>query len=209
MTRRGRVPARPTNGVRTVNEHRHLGGQLGVFHARLGEELLNESLPSAQMRQRGLTNSMARAVDLERCVDERASGLRFGVERVLDHIEEREDHQLAGPSARRLAFVSRPSRARRLRSLSASATSRSLEPKCWYRVRFVTPARAAIASTPVPVMPRAYVSSLVAARSASCAFGRSVMAGSIRTDRYTEPPSISPRLHEGPRLSRAHARCAS
>src|SRR5438132_13628320 len=97
-------------------------------------------------------------------------------------------------SARRLAFVSRPSRARRLRPLSASATSRSLEPKCWYRVRFVTPARAAIASTPVPVMPRAYVSSLVAARSASCAFGRSVMAGSIRTDQYTKPPSESPRL---------------
>src|SRR5207237_5825269 len=43
-------------------------------------------------------------------------------------------------------------------------------------------------------MPRAYVSSLVAARSASCAFGRSVMAGSIRTDRYTEPPSVSPSL---------------
>src|SRR5439155_21647265 len=96
MTRRGRIPARPTNGVRTVNEHRHLGGQLGVFHARLGEELLNESLPSAQMRQRGLTNSMARAVDLERCVDERASGLRCGVERVLDHIEECEDYLLAG-----------------------------------------------------------------------------------------------------------------
>src|SRR5947209_20337109 len=96
MTRRGRIPARPTNGVRTVNEHRHLGGQLGVFHARLGEELLNESLPSAQMRQRSLTNSMARAVDLERCVDERASGLRCGVERVLDHIEECEDYQLAG-----------------------------------------------------------------------------------------------------------------
>src|SRR5438309_7998283 len=88
-------------------------------------------------------------------------------------------------SARRLAFVSRPSRARRLRPLSASATSRSLEPKCWYRVRFVTPACPAIASTPVPVMPRAYVSSLVAARSASCAFGRSGMNRSIRTARYT------------------------
>src|SRR5207237_9370038 len=88
MTRRGRIPARPTNGVRTVNEHRHLGGQLGVFHARLGEELLNESLPSVQMRQCSLTNSMAPAVDLERCVDERASGLRCGVERVPDTIHE-------------------------------------------------------------------------------------------------------------------------
>ena len=35
MTRRGRVPARPTNGVRTVDKQRHLGGQVGVFHARL------------------------------------------------------------------------------------------------------------------------------------------------------------------------------
>src|SRR5438876_1702997 len=96
MTRRGRIPARPTNGVRTVDEQRHLGGQVGVFHARLGEELVNESLPSAQMRQRGLTNRMAWAVDLERCVDERASSLRFRAEGVLDHIEEREDHQLAG-----------------------------------------------------------------------------------------------------------------
>ena len=96
VTRRGRIPARPTNGVRTVNEHRHLGGQLGVIHACLGQELLNESFPSAQMSQRGLTNNMAWAVDLERCVDERASRLRFGVKRVLDHIEEREDHQLTG-----------------------------------------------------------------------------------------------------------------
>ena len=96
MTRRGRIPARPTNGVRTVDEQRHLGGQVGVFHARLGEELANESLPSAQMRQRGLTNRMAQAVDLERCVDERASSLRFRAEGVLDHIEEREDHRLAG-----------------------------------------------------------------------------------------------------------------
>src|SRR5262252_1977645 len=96
MTRRGRIPARPTNGVRTVNEHRHLGGQFGVFHARLGEELVNESLPSAQMRQRGLTNGMAWAVDLERCVDEGASSLRFRAEGVLDHIEERQDHELAG-----------------------------------------------------------------------------------------------------------------
>src|SRR5438105_806698 len=96
MTRRGRVPARPTNGVCTVDEQRHLGSQVGVFQARLGEELVNESLPSAQMRQRGLTNGMAWAVDLERCVDERASSLRFRAERVLDHIEERQDHQLAG-----------------------------------------------------------------------------------------------------------------
>jgi hypothetical protein len=96
LTRRGRIPARPTNGVRTVDEQRHLGGQVGVFHARLGEKLANESLSSAQMRQRGLTNGMARAVDLERCVDERASSLRFRAERVLDHIEERQDHQLAG-----------------------------------------------------------------------------------------------------------------
>src|SRR2546428_11077528 len=102
-------------------------------------------------------------------------------------------------SARRLAFVSRPSRARRLRSLSASATSRSLEPKCWYRVRFVTPARAAIASTAVPVMPPAYVSSLVAARSASCAFGRSVMPVSIRTDRCTETGQYHSDGHEQPR----------
>src|SRR5512140_1171069 len=77
MTRRGRVPARPSNGVRTVDEYCHLGGQVGVFHTRLGEELANESLPSAEMRQRGLTNRMAWAVDLERCVDERAAGLRL------------------------------------------------------------------------------------------------------------------------------------
>src|SRR5579859_351501 len=96
MMRRGRVPARPANGVRTVDEYRHLGGQVGVFHARLGKELANESLPSAQMRQRGLTHRMARAVDLERCVDERASSLRSDAEGVLDDIEEREDHQLAG-----------------------------------------------------------------------------------------------------------------
>jgi hypothetical protein len=47
MTRRGRIPARPTNGVRTVDEQHHLCGQVGVFHARLDEELVNESLPSA------------------------------------------------------------------------------------------------------------------------------------------------------------------
>src|SRR5436309_5421788 len=110
-------------------------------------------------------------------------------------------------SARRLAFVSRPSRARRLRSLSASATSRSLEPKCWYRVRFVTPARAAIASTPVPVMPRAYVSSLVAARSVSCAFGRSVMPVVYEPIGVLNPSAHLDR-HEGPRLSRPHARCS-
>src|SRR2546430_17732422 len=102
-------------------------------------------------------------------------------------------------SERRLAFVSRARSARRFRSLSASATSRSLEPKCWYRVRFVTPARAAIASTPVPVMPYSYVSSLVAARSASCAFGRSVMPVSIRTDRCTETGQYHSDGHEQPR----------
>ena len=59
MTRRGRIAARPTNGVCPVDEQRQLGGQVGVFHARLGEELVNEFLPSAQMRQRGLTNRMA------------------------------------------------------------------------------------------------------------------------------------------------------
>src|SRR5581483_10576669 len=51
---------------------------------------------SAQMRQRGLANGMPWAVDLERCVDERASSLRLRAEGVLDHIEEREDRQLAG-----------------------------------------------------------------------------------------------------------------
>src|SRR5438309_12069662 len=95
MTRRGRVPARPTDGVRTVDEQRHLGSQVGVFQACLDEELVNESLPSAQMRQRGLTNGMAWAVDLERRVDERASSPCFRAEGVLDHIEEREDRQLA------------------------------------------------------------------------------------------------------------------
>jgi hypothetical protein len=39
---------------------------------------------------------MARAVDLERRVDERTSSLRFRAEGVLDHIEEREDRQIAG-----------------------------------------------------------------------------------------------------------------
>src|SRR2546421_8190879 len=48
------------------------------------------------MCQRSLTNRMAWAVDLERCVDERASSLRLRAEGVLDHIEEREDRQLAG-----------------------------------------------------------------------------------------------------------------
>src|SRR5437868_14782825 len=96
MTRRGRIPARPADGVRTVDEQHHLRGQVGVVHARLDEELVNESLASAQMRERGLTNRMAWAVDLERCVDERASSLRSRSEGVLDHIEEREDHRLAG-----------------------------------------------------------------------------------------------------------------
>src|SRR5438105_889958 len=64
LTRRGRIPARSTNGVRTVDEQHHLGGQVGVFHARLDEELVHESLPSTQMRERGLTNGMAWAVDL-------------------------------------------------------------------------------------------------------------------------------------------------
>jgi mannose-6-phosphate isomerase-like protein (cupin superfamily) len=53
LARRGRVPARTPDGIRTVDEQRDLGGQVGVFHARLGEELANESLPSVQMRQRG------------------------------------------------------------------------------------------------------------------------------------------------------------
>ena len=39
---------------------------------------------------------MAWAVDLERCVDERASCLRLRAKGVLDHIEEREDHRIAG-----------------------------------------------------------------------------------------------------------------
>src|SRR5690242_5577220 len=96
MTRRGRIPARSTNGVRTVDEQHHLRGQVGVFHARLEEELVNEFLPSAQVRQCGLSNRMAWAVDLERCVDERASSLRSRAEGVLDHIEERQDRRLAG-----------------------------------------------------------------------------------------------------------------
>src|SRR5207244_7573475 len=112
-------------------------------------------------------------------------------------------------SERRLAFASRLSSARRLRSLSASATSRSLEPKCWYRVRFVTPARAAIASTPVPVMPPAYVSSLVAARSVSCAFGRSVMPLVYVPIGILNHRQYHLYSHEGTRLWRAHARCAS
>src|SRR5690348_87106 len=95
MTRRGRIRARPTKGVRTVVEQHHLRGQVGVFHARLDEELMNEFLPSAQMRQGGLANRMARAVDLERCVDERASSLRSRAEGVLDHVEERQDRGLA------------------------------------------------------------------------------------------------------------------
>ena len=96
MARRGRIPAGPTNGVRAVDEQRHLGRQVGLLHARLSEELVNESLPSSQMRQRGLTYRMARAVDLERCVDERASSLGSSAEGVLDDIEERQDHQFAG-----------------------------------------------------------------------------------------------------------------
>src|SRR5438128_12344717 len=96
MTRRGRIPTRPSDGVRTVDKKHHLRGQVDVFHARLDEELVNESLPSAQMRQRGLMNRMAWAVDLERRVDERASGLRFRAEGVLDDIEERQDRKIAG-----------------------------------------------------------------------------------------------------------------
>src|SRR5439155_1151471 len=54
LTRGARIPPSPTNGVRTVDEQHYLRGQVDVFHARLDEELVNESLPSAQMRQRGL-----------------------------------------------------------------------------------------------------------------------------------------------------------
>src|ERR671937_1418720 len=47
------------------------------------------------MRQRGLTNRMAWAVDFERCVNERAASLRSCAEGVLDHIEERQDRRLS------------------------------------------------------------------------------------------------------------------
>ena len=153
LTRRGRVAARPTNGVCPIDEQRQLGGQVGIFDACLGEELVHEFLPCAQMRQRGLTNGMAWDVDLERRVDERAASLRSRAEGILDHLEKREDRRLAGLLGPTPRVGLEGKDARRLRSLSASATSRSFEPKCWYRVRFVTPARAAIASTPVFVMP--------------------------------------------------------
>src|SRR5512135_1622745 len=48
------------------------------------------------MRQCRLANGMTWAVDLERGVDKRASGLRPRAEGVLDHIEERQDRHLAG-----------------------------------------------------------------------------------------------------------------
>jgi 2-iminobutanoate/2-iminopropanoate deaminase len=51
------------------------------------------------------------------------------------------------------------------------------------------------------VMPYSYVSSLVAPRSASCAFGRSVMARSIHTDRYTAAEnSALPHFEEAPSM---------
>src|SRR5262249_31867474 len=96
MACRGRITARPTNGVSAVDQYSHLGGQLGVFHARLGQELLYESLARPQVRKRGLMNGMPGAVDLEAWVDERAPTLRSGFKGVLDNVEEREDHQLAG-----------------------------------------------------------------------------------------------------------------
>ena len=46
MSRRGRIPSRPTNGVRTVDEQYHLGGEGRVVCARLDEELANEFLAS-------------------------------------------------------------------------------------------------------------------------------------------------------------------
>src|SRR5438132_13065103 len=95
MSRRGRIPSRPTDGVRTVDEQYHLGGEVRVLCARLDEELANEFLASTQMRERSLTNGMAGVVDLERGIDERASTLRLCAQRVPDHVEERQDRQLA------------------------------------------------------------------------------------------------------------------
>ena len=96
MARRGRISARPTNRIRAVDEQHHLSRQVGVFHARLGEESGHQPFPSAQVRQGGLTNGVAGEADLERGVDERASSLRSGAQGVLDHIEERQDHRLTG-----------------------------------------------------------------------------------------------------------------
>src|SRR5436190_21942782 len=96
MSRRGRIPSRPTNGVRTVDEQYHLGGEVRVVCARLDEELANEFLASTQMRERSLTNGMAGVVDLERGIDERASSLRLCAQGVLDYVEERQDRQFAG-----------------------------------------------------------------------------------------------------------------
>lgn len=61
----GRIPARPTYRVGAVNEQRHLGGEVGVIYARLGQELVDEFLPRVQMREGGLANWMAWPVDLE------------------------------------------------------------------------------------------------------------------------------------------------
>ena len=96
MSRRGRIPSRPTNGVRTVDEQYHLGGEVRVVCARLDEELANEFLASTQMRERSLTNGMAGVVDLERGIDERASTLRLCAQGVLDYVEERQNRQFAG-----------------------------------------------------------------------------------------------------------------
>src|SRR2546423_2876434 len=95
MSRRGRIPSRPTNGVRTVDEQYHLGGEVRVVCAGLDEELANELLASTQMRQRSLTNGMAGRVDLERGIDERASSPRLCAQGVPDYVEERQDRQFA------------------------------------------------------------------------------------------------------------------
>src|SRR2546427_8144568 len=96
MPRRGGIPSSPADGVRTVDEQYHVGGEVRVVGARLDEELANEFLASTQMRERSLTNGMAGVVDLERGIDERASTLRLCAQSVPDYVEERQDRQFAG-----------------------------------------------------------------------------------------------------------------
>src|SRR5690349_18903789 len=96
MSCRGRIPSRPTNRVRTIDEKYHLGGEVRVVCAGLDEELANELLARTQMRERSLTNGMAGVVDLERGIDEGASTPRLRAEGVLDHVEERQDREFAG-----------------------------------------------------------------------------------------------------------------
>jgi hypothetical protein len=94
--RGGRISPRPADRIRAVDQHRDLSSQISVVDARLGNESTYQLLPSAKMRQGGFANRVIWTVDLQRGVDEGASRLGACAEGVLDHIEQRQDHRLAG-----------------------------------------------------------------------------------------------------------------